>query len=154
MKRSVLVLAVVLSLAAIAAVAYARGFLPGRNGCVLTSVDRRDYVAANETVFRTIRLPAYLREAYSTTWTHAIPAHDQCLPAENGPPYGAYITTRVYVGARLGFDERILPGDWAREDGGDDHTLLFRHGDASLTVTTTNEGVLLAVDHRGAGRDR
>ena len=152
-RRPVLIFVALLSLAAIAAVAYARGRVPGTDGCVLRSVDRGEYVAANEAVFRAIPVPSYLRKAYSTTWTHAIPAHNQCLPTENGPPYGAYLTTRVYVGERLGFDDSVLHGKWARGEAGDVHTLLFRRGDASLTVTTTAEGVLLTVDSQGyAGR--
>jgi hypothetical protein len=148
-KRIVLVIVALLALVSVAAVAYGRGIVPGTNHCVLLSVDKREYLARNEAVFRAIRLPSYLREAYSTTWTHAIPAHNQCLPTENGPPYSAYLTTWVYVGEHLGFDERILRGRWAPAAAGDVHTANFRRGDASLTVTTTAEGVLLTVDSRG-----
>jgi hypothetical protein len=130
-------------------VAYGRGLVPGTNHCVLLTVDKREYLARNEALFRTIRLPGYLRKAYSTTWTHAIPAHNPCLPTANGPPYGAYLTTRVYVGEHLGFDERILRGKWARKEAGDVHTANFQRGYASLTVTRTAEGVLLTVDSRG-----
>ena len=153
MKRIAFVILALPTLVSVAAVAYGRGLVPGTNHCVLLSVDKRGYLARNEAVFRTIPLPSYLRKAYSTTWTHAIPAHNQCLPAENGPPYRAYLTTRVYVGKHLGFDDSLLRGKWARGEAGDVHTLLFRRGDASLTVTTTDEGVLLTVDSRGyAGR--
>ena len=130
-----------------------KGFLPGTKGCVLKSVDQRKYVAGNEALFRTIPLPRYLREAYSNTWTHAIPAHNQCLPLENIPSYSGYITTRVYIGPRLGFDEKILRGRWVRMAAGDVNTSTFRRGEASLTVTTTDESVLLAIDYRSyAGR--
>ena len=153
MKRIVLVIVALPTLVLVAAVAYGQGLVPGTNHCVLLSVDKREYLARNEAVFRTIPLPSYLRKAYSTTWTHAIPAHNQCLPSENGPPYGAYLTTQVYVGERLGFDDSVLRGRWARGEAGDVRTLLFRRGHASLTVTTTDEGVLLTVDSRGyAGR--
>jgi hypothetical protein len=152
-KRIFLVVVAVAVLAPIAGAAYVLGLLPGTNGCVLTSVDKRAYVAGNEAVFRTISLPRYLREAYSNTWTHGIPAHNKCLPTENGPPYSAFITTRVYLGPRLGFDEKILGGRWVRRAAGDGHTSTFRRGEASLTVTTMDEGVLLAIDYRAsAGR--
>ena len=146
--KGLLVVVALATLAMVTAVAYARGLVPGTDGCVLRSVDERAYVAGNEAVFRTIPVPSYLGEKYSTTWTHAIPAYDQCLPFENGPPYRAFITTRVYAGARLGFDERILRGRWVRQNAGDIRTSVFRRGNASLTITTTDEAVLLAVDHR------
>jgi hypothetical protein len=152
MRRTVLVLAVLAAVASIVALGYARGVLPGTDGCVLRSVDEREYVAGNEAVLRTLPLPRYLRAAYSTTWTHAVPAHNQCLPIENGPPYGAYVTTRVYTGPRLGFDESVLRGLWVRADSGDVHTASFRRGGASLAVTTTAEGVLVSVDYRGYDR--
>jgi hypothetical protein len=151
-KRIVLVIVALAAFAPIAAGAYVRGLLPGTNRCVLRSVDRREYVAGNEALFRTIPLPRYLREAYSNTWTHAIPAHNQCLPLENGRPYSAYITTRVYVGPRLGFDEKILRGRWVRAAAGDVNTSTFRRGEASLAVTTTDESVLLTVDYRSYAR--
>jgi hypothetical protein len=149
-KHVVLVIVALLALVSLA-VAYGRGLVPGRDACVLLSVDKREYLARNEAVFQTIRLPSYLRKSYSTTWTHAIPAHNQCLPTENGPPYGAYLTTRVYGGEHLGLDERVLRGRWVRGEAGDVRTANFRRGSASLTVTTTAEGVLLTVDSRGYG---
>jgi hypothetical protein len=79
-KQSVLVIVAVAILAPVAAGAYVLGVLPGTAGCVLTSVDEREYVARNEALFRTISLPRYLREVYATTWTHGIPAHNKCLP--------------------------------------------------------------------------
>jgi hypothetical protein len=152
-KRLVLVVVALAALAPISAAAYVRGLLPGTNGCMLTSVDKREYIAGNESLFRTIPLPRFLREAYSNTWTHAIPAHNKCLPTENGPPYSAYTTTRVYLGPRLGFDEKILRGRWVPGTAGDVNTSAFHRGEASLTVTTTDEGVLLTIDYRGyAGR--
>jgi hypothetical protein len=154
-KQSVLVIVAVAILAPVAAGAYVLGVLPGTAGCVLTSVDEREYVARNEALFRTISLPRYLREVYATTWTHGIPAHNKCLPTENGPPYSAFVTTHVYAGQRLGFDEKILGGRWMRVAAGDSSTAIFHRGEASLTVTTTDEGVLLAIDYRGfAGRTR
>jgi hypothetical protein len=145
-------------LAVIAAVVFVRGAVPGTKGCVLRSVDRQKYVAGNEAVFRTLRLPRWLREAHANTWVQGVSAQNSCLPIEDtgGKPYGAYITTYVFLrkpgGPPIGFDERILRGQWTRLPNMATTTAGFRRGLAWLTVSTTNEGVLLNIDYRGYAR--
>jgi hypothetical protein len=140
------------SLAGVAAVAYAGGFLPGTDGCVWRSVDKGFYVRANEAVLRSLPLTPRLRAAHANTWSHGIPASNKCLPFyENAPPYSAFITTYVFVrkpgDAPLGFDVSLLGPEWVPVNVlGNDKT--FRRGLASLNVTTSDEGVLLRVDHR------
>jgi hypothetical protein len=138
--------------AAITAVAVASGVIPGTDGCVLRSVDKRDYVARNEAVFRTIELPYYLREAESNTYSVGISSPQACLPFENGPPYSSYVTWHVYLrpaeGGPYGFDRRLLGREWVSQllGGGNEET--FRRGDASLSVSFTDEATSFAVDHR------
>jgi hypothetical protein len=154
-KRIVLVVLGFAALAAIAAVAYVRGALPGTDGCVLRSVDKAKYVAGNDAVFRSIRLPRWLREARANTWVHGVSARNSCLPIEDtgGRPYGAYTTTYVFLqkpgGRPIGFDARILRGQWVRQPN---TYTVFRRGLASLTVSTTSEGVLLSIDYRRYAR--
>jgi hypothetical protein len=135
--------------------AYVQGAVPGTSGCVLRSVDKSDYVAQNDAVFSTIRLPRYLRAARTTTYSTGIPAGDACLPLENSPPYEAYITWHVFLPRKgqpvLGFDRRMLGPKWVSQLGGPtDET--FRRGTASLYVTHTNEATSFAVDYRGYDR--
>jgi hypothetical protein len=136
------------------AAAYVQGALPGTSGCVLRSVDKSDYVAQNEAVFSTIRLPRDLRTA-RMTYSIGIPARNACLPLENSPPYEAYITWHVFLPRKgqtaLGFDPRMLGPKWVSQLGGPtDET--FRRGAASLYVTHTNEATSFAVDYRGYDR--
>lgn len=141
-----MIVATVVVLMVTLGVASVQGLIPGTSGCRLRSVDEKAYVAANEAVLRTIPLPRYLRDAYSTTWTHAQSAGDSCLPLENGPPYSAFVTTHVYVGPHLGFDNRILRGRWISV-GGDGSSSTYRRGRARLTVTATSGDVLISIDH-------
>ena len=127
--------------------------MPGSRGCVFRSVDEREYVARNEALFATIPLPRHVAEAHANTWTHGIPAQNKCFPfGANGPPYAAFITTRVYLrkpgGPPLGsmharFAGAGFPNPTHRSTG----ELLPRG--ASLTVDPTDEGFLLRIDHRG-----
>ena len=148
MKRVAVISVALVALIVTGGAAYVQAIVPGTSGCTLTSVDERAYVAGNEAVFRTITLPRGLTERYSTTWTHAVPATDKCVPLENGPPYDAFVTTRVYVGSHLGFDERILRRDGWMPQAFTLSMSSFRRGTASIAVTRTGESVLLAVDHR------
>lgn len=136
--------------AVIAAVAFARGMIPGSEGCVLRSVDKSEYVARNEEVFRTIELPSYLRDEASNT-SVGISSPQACLPFENGPPYSSYVTWHVYLrpaeGGPYGFDRRLLGREWVSQLGGSNEE-TFRRGDASLHVSTTDETTTFAVDHR------
>jgi hypothetical protein len=137
------------------AAAYVQGAVPGTSGCVLRSVDKSDYVAQNDAVFSTIRLPRYLRAARTTTYSTGIPAGDACLPLENSPPYEDFITWHVFLPRKgqpvLGFDRRMLGPKWVSQLGGPtDET--FRRGTASLYVTHTNEATSFAVDYRGYDR--
>jgi hypothetical protein len=155
MRRVVLGLLGLTALIGVVGGAFAGGAVPGSRGCVLRSVDEREYVARNEALFATIPLPRHVAEAHANTWTHGIPAQNKCFPwSENGPPYEAFVTTRVYLrepgGPPLGFDQRVLRGRWFLEpnsplDGGN-----FRRGAASLNVDTSDEGFLLRIDHRGS----
>jgi hypothetical protein len=136
---------------ALLAVAWVGGAIPGTKGCVLRSVDKADYVAKNEAVFSTIRLPSYLLEADTNTYSIGIPSPRSCLPNENGPPYEAYITWHVFIQPLgqypRGFDRSSLGQEWVSPAGGPlDGT--FRRGTASLYVTTTDEATSFAVDHR------
>jgi hypothetical protein len=155
-KRVVVAIVGVAALSCVAALAFAGGVIPGTNGCVLKSVDKRRYVAGNEAVFSTIRIPRYLREANTTTYAIAIPAMNSCFPfGENGPPYGAYVTWHVYFQDRgqraLGFDRRMLGSEWVSQLGGP-HEETFRRGRASLYVQFSDEATSFAVDYRGYAR--
>jgi hypothetical protein len=153
-KRIPLVVVALAALAAVAAVAYVRGAIPGTDACVLRSVDKEKYVAGNDAVFRSLRLPPWLRERRANTWVHAVSAHNSCLPSEDegSRPYGAFISTYVFLrkpgGPPIGFDERILRG-WTRQPNAE---ASFRRGLASLTVSNTSDGVLLGIDYRAFAR--
>ena len=154
-KRVAAALVALVLLAAVAAVSYAGGVIPGTEGCVLRSVDKATYVAENEAVFSTIRLPRYLREANTNTYSVGIPAKDACLPFENGPPYEAHVTWHVFLPAEgqrpLGFDRRILGPEWISQWGGPSEE-SFRRGRASLYVSFTNEATSFSVDHSAYDR--
>ena len=151
MRRVYAGIVVLVALSAVAVVGCSAGLVPGTEGCVWRSVDERAYVRANEAVLRSIPLHPRLRRAHATTWNHGIPASNKCLPFENSPPYSAFITTHVFVRPPgelpIGFDASVLGPEWVRGDGA---TLeqTYRRGTALLVVTNTDEGVLLAVDHR------
>ena len=151
-RRIAVVLAAVIAVPALAAVSYANGVLPGTNGCVWRSVDKDSYVAANEAVFATIRLPDYLREATSNTYSVGIPAMDSCFPSENGPPYESYVTSHVFIQPLgeypRGYDRRLLGPAWISQDGGLSRDASFRRGQASLYITTSDEATTFSVDHR------
>lgn len=142
---------------ALLAVAYVGGAIPGTNGCVLRSVDKADYVAKNEAVFSTIRLPSYLLKADTNTYSIGFPSPRSCLPNENGPPYEAYITWHVFIQPLgqypRGFDRTSLGPEWdAQTIGITDDT--FRRGTASLYITTSDEATSFAVNHRAYAKVR
>ena len=147
LKRVAVIVACLLLLA----VAYVGGAIPGVDGCVFRSVDKTKYVAGNDAVFRTLRLPQWLRERRANTWVHGVSARNSCLPIEDegGKPFGAYVTTYVFLrrrgGPPIGFDPRILGRDWTREPNTD---AVFRRGYASLSIATNRDGVLLSIDYR------
>jgi hypothetical protein len=151
MKRAVVALLGVVAIGCLAGLAFVRGAIPGVDGCTLRSVDKRDYVAKNEAVFSTIRIPSLLTKANETTYSVGITAMDACLPAENGPPYERYITWHVYTqhpGARpIGFDRRALRREWVSQLGGGREE-TFRRSHAALYVHSSDEAVSLGVDHR------
>jgi hypothetical protein len=151
MKRVAAAIVPLVVLPAAAAAAFAGGIIPGIDGCVLRSVEKDDYVAQNEAVFSTIRVPRYQREATTNTYSVGIPAQDSCLPNENGPPFASYVTWHVFIQPLgqypRGFDRRSLGPAWVSQSGGAiDET--FRRGTASLYVTTTDEATSFAIDHR------
>ena len=137
------------------AAAFVQGAIPGTDGCAVRSVDKSQYVAQNEAVFFTIRLPRYLREADTTTYSTGTPAKHPCFPNENGPPYDAYTTWHVFLPAKgqrpLGFDSRILGPEWVSQTGGPTDE-AFRRGPASLYVSHTPDATSFAVDYRGYDR--
>jgi hypothetical protein len=151
-KRAAAGFVALAALLAIAAISYAAGVVPGTNGCAWRSVDEEPYVAENEAVFSTIRLPRYLRDAEANRYSIGMPAKDACLPFENGPPYEAYVTSHVFLPAEgqrpLGFDRRILGPDWVSQWGGPSEE-SFRRGRASLYVRFTADATSFSVDHRG-----
>jgi hypothetical protein len=151
MKRVVVAVLGVGALACITALAFVGGAIPGIDGCMLRSVDKREYVAENEAVFSTIPIPPLLSEANETTYSVGITAMDACLPLENGPPYDRYITWHVYTqdpgGRPIGFDRRVLGREWVSQLGGP-HEETFRRGRASLYVHFSDEAVSLGVDNR------
>ena len=140
-------------MAVLSVVSYASGVIPGTEGCVLRSVDKESYVAENEAVFSTIRLPDYLREATTNTYSVGIPAMHSCLPNENGPPYEAYVTWHVFIQPLgeypRGFDRRLLGPEWISQNGGLSRGEGFRRGQASLYISTSDEATSFSVDHRG-----
>jgi hypothetical protein len=154
-KRILVGMAALALLAFVAAVVFVRGAIPGTKGCALRSVDKQKYVAGNDAVFRTLRLPKWLRDARANTWVQGVSARNSCLPIEDtgGRPFGAYITTYVFLrkpgGPPIGFDERILRGEWVRRAS---PTPTFRRGLATLTVSNTTDGVLLSIDYRAFAR--
>jgi hypothetical protein len=151
-KRVAATFVALVALLAIAAISYAAGVVPGTDGCAWRSVDEEPYVAENEAVFSTIRLPRYLHDAETSTYSIGIPAKDACLPFENGPPYGTFVTWHVFLPAKgqraLGFDRRILGPEWVSQWGGPSEE-SFRRGRASLYVTFTADATSFSVDHRG-----
>ena len=151
MRRVFAGIVVLVGLSAVAVVGCSAGLVPGTDGCVWRSVDKRAYVRANEAVLRSIPLHPRLRRAHATTWNHAIPATNKCLPYENSPPYGAFITTYVFVRPAgdppIGFDPTVPRREWAWE-GGAGRDMAYRRGHAVLRVTNSDDSVLLAVDHR------
>jgi hypothetical protein len=151
MRRVLIGAAAVPLFLVLAVIAYGAGVLPGTESCVWRSVDERAYVRANEAVLRSIPLHPRLRRAHATTWNHGIPASNKCLPFENSPPYGAFITTYVFVRPAgeppIGFDSRVLGREWVRGSALT-HEQTYRRGAARLSVTNDHDGVLLAVDHR------
>jgi hypothetical protein len=153
-KRIAVAIVALIGLAVLAAVSYASGVIPGTEGCVWRSVDKKSYVAGNEAVFSTIRLPDYLREATTNTYSVGIPALHSCLPNENGPPYEAYITRYVFIQPLgqypRGFDRRSLGPEWVPYGGGLSDS--FHRGRASLNVSSTDEATSFSVDHLGYER--
>jgi hypothetical protein len=153
MKRAAAAFVALIALLTAGAVSYASGVIPGTEGCVLRSVDKESYVAENEAVFSTIRLPDYLREATTNTYSVGIPAMHSCLPNENGPPYEAYVTWHVFIQPLgeypRGFDRRLLGPEWVSQNGGLSHSEAFRRGQASLYISTSDEATSFSVDHRG-----
>jgi hypothetical protein len=152
LRRVLIATFALLAVSALAVVAYGQGRLPGAEDCAWRSVDEREYVRANEAVLRSIPLPPHLRGAYATTWTHAVPASNKCLPFyENGPPYGAFMTTHVFVrrGGEppIGFDRRVLGREWMLQFVAG-NGMTFRKGPALLSVAISDDSVLLRVDHR------
>ena len=151
MKRVVVAVLGVATLVGITALAFVGGAIPGIDGCMLRSVDKREYVAENEAVFATIPIPPLLSEANETRYSVGITAMDACLPLENAPPYDRYITWHVYTqdpgGRPIGFDRRVLGREWVSQLGGS-HEETFRRGSASLYVHFSDEAVSLGVDHR------
>jgi hypothetical protein len=142
---------------ALVAASWAGGVIPGTTGCVLRSVDKGDYVAENEAVFFTIRIPRYLREARTTSYSIGTPARHACLPHENGPPYESFTTWHVFTPGPgqtpLGFDRRMLGREWISDIGGPNEE-AFHRGPASLYVHYTAEETSFGVDYRGNERSR
>jgi hypothetical protein len=137
--------------------------IAARRGCVLRSVNKSAYVAANERVFKTV--PVLRRARRVNTYSIGIPSPDACLPRENGPPYSAYGTWHVYEIPRgmtpssvLGFYRRRLSQTWQLRVSMPTEA-TFGRGVASLYVAATRQDqyrpayLLLNVDHAGyAGR--
>jgi hypothetical protein len=147
MRRVFAGIVVLVALSAVAVVGCSAGLVPGADGCAWRSVDKREYVRANEAVLRSIPLHPRLRRAHVNTWNHGLPASNKCLPFENSPPYDAFVTTHVFVRPAgelpIGFDPTVLGPEWQRGLGDN-----YRSGTAMLSVTNTDDGLLLAVDHR------
>ncbi len=158
MKRAAAAVVVLTVLPAVLAAAYVGGHVRGTDGCVLRSVDEDEYIRGNEAVLRSLPLPVALREAHTNTWTHGITAINACVPVENGPPYSSFITTWVFVrGPRdppAGLDPSLLSGEWVVRSFGAGHEQSYCKGGASLVVSSTDDGLLLRVDHRGCARER
>ena len=135
----------------LAAVSYAAGVIPGTDGCTWRSVDKEAYVAKNEAVFSTIRIPSYLREAQENVYSVGVPAMDACLPLENSPPYEAYVTHHVFIQPigeyPRGYDRRLLGPEWVSLSGGLTRGETFRRESASLYISTTDEATAFSVDH-------
>jgi hypothetical protein len=150
-KRAAAVIVAIVALAAVGAASYASGVIPGTDGCVLRSVDKESYVAGNEAVFSTIRLPDYLLEADTNTYSIGIPSSHSCFPNENGPPFESYITWHVFIQPlgqySRGFDRTSLGPEWVSPSGGPIGGDTFRRGAASLYITTSDEATSFGVDH-------
>ena len=153
MKRVAAILVAMIAVAVLAAVSYASGVIPGTDGCVWRSVDKDSYVAQNEAVFSKIEIPDYLHEATTNTYSIGIPATHSCLPNENGPPYESYVTWHVFIQPPgqypRGYDRRLLGPEWVSQNGGSlSRDESFRRGQASLSVSTSDEATSFSVDHR------
>jgi hypothetical protein len=162
MKRLVLSTAVAAAVVGLTIVVVAAGSADRRR-CVLRSVNKSAYVAANERVFKTVPVPRRARRV--NTYSIGIPSPDACFPRENGPPYSAYGTWHVYeiprgrtTSSLLGFYRRRLSQTWQLRMSMPAEA-TFRRGAASLHVAVTRRErqrpayLLLNVDHAGyAGR--
>jgi hypothetical protein len=149
-RRVLFSFVILATVGAIAALVARVGFGAGPLGCVLRSVDKREYVARNEAILRTIPVPRGYRKinAYSV----GIPSPDACIPwHENGPPYSAYNTWHVYEGRGPagGFYAHALRRNW-QWVGGD---ATYQRGLAVLYVSGFENGFSLSIDYKGgAGR--
>jgi len=152
-RRFLLSLVILAAVGVIAALAAGIGFGAGPLGCVLRSVDKREYAARNEAILRTIPVPRGYRKI--NTWSIGIPSPDSCFPwHENGPPYSAYKTWHVYQGPGPadGFYAHALRREWHSPALGPiDAT--YQRGLATLYVRGSEDGFTLSVDYKGgAGR--
>jgi hypothetical protein len=151
-KRIAVAIVALIALAVLTAVSYASGVIPGTDGCVVRSVDKKSYVAKNEAVFSAVHLPDYLRQATTNTYSVGIPAMHSCPPNENGPPYEAYVTWHVFIQPLghypRGYDHRLLGPEWVSQNGGLSGDESFRRGQASLYISTSDEATSFSVDHR------
>lgn len=123
--------------------------------CRLRSVDKASWVARNNALLR--RIPVVPGSFFVNGYSIGQSAPDKCLPFENGPPYSAYQTWRVYrtpkpkaLGTVVRYYLRRLRPAWQlRGYSGfspvSDAT--FRRGAAMLYVVQTQSGWMMSVNH-------
>lgn len=123
-------------------------------GCAARSVDEGKYVAHNETVLRSV--PQYPGAVLVNSYSIGIPKPGGLN--ENGPPYSAFDTWRVYrlppttpVQAVIKHFEN-LPG-WGVSVvvGSPPDEVTLRKGMALLYVTASTSGYEMSIDYDGYG---
>src|SRR5438093_632896 len=93
------------------------GLILWASGCAVVSVDKGDYVAHNEAIFRSVR--QYPGAVLVNSYSIGIPKPGGL--GDSGPPYKGFVTTHVYrvspparAQAIIRHFHRVLPGwEWA-----------------------------------------
>jgi hypothetical protein len=131
----------------------------GRTGiaaCDVPSVEKAPYVAKNEVILRSI--PVYPGSTLVRDDSSGVPT-GKC-PIENSPPYGSYVTERVYStggfvpkGRIIRYYRKVLARDWHLQGHtatGPGQPLIdssFRRGHALLGITQMDTGWQVVVDY-------
>ena len=135
------------------------------SGCQLRSVDKDEYVAQNEAVFRT--LPLYPGARLESSYSGGLPADNGNPLHEAGPPYKAFVTTHRYQlrksatqKAVLSFYHQRLEPEWRWYGPGQSpgyptpSEAGFKRGEANIYLNVSNTyrslhplELIISIDH-------